>query len=192
MPDNVNRVLDGKRDDTTECKFCSFTHPMNKEKCPAWGKVCNKCGKLHHFESKCHETSNKSRFGRRSSQGRKQHKRYADKGRVNHVDESSSSDDCNREWCNCISTPHKKSVKCKMLVAGQEVTFLIDTGAVTVCRRLSRIYVFGSVGRYRVIILADSEFVFFVVDVWSSGKMATTVLCSHKLNKNTYFIQIVV
>ena len=36
---------------------------------------------------------------------------------------------------------------------------------VTVCRRLSRIYVFGSVGRFRVIILADSEFVFFMVDV---------------------------
>ena len=61
---------------------------------------------------------------------------------------------------------------------------------VTVCRRLSRIYVFGSVGRFRVIILADSEFVFFVVDVWSSGKMATVVLCSHKLNKNIYFIQL--
>ena len=38
VPDNVNRVLDGKRDDTKECKFCSFTHPMKKEKCPAWGK----------------------------------------------------------------------------------------------------------------------------------------------------------
>ena len=107
VPDNVNRVLDGKqRDDTKECKFCSFNHPMKKEKCPAWGKVCNKCGKMNHFESKCHETSNKpARFGRHSSQGRKQHKRYADKGRVNQVDESSSSDDGNREWCNCISTP---------------------------------------------------------------------------------------
>ena len=80
---------------------------------------------MNHFESKCHETSNKSaRFGRHSSQGRKRYKRYADNGRVNQVDESSSSDDGNREWCNCISTPNKKSV-----IAGQEVTFLIDTGA---------------------------------------------------------------
>ena len=101
-----------------------------KEKCSAWGKVCNECGKMNHFESKCHETSNKSgRFGRHTSQGKKQYKMYADKGRVNHVDESSSSDDGNREWCNCISTPNKKSVKCKMLAAGREVTFLIDTGA---------------------------------------------------------------
>ena len=42
------------------------------------------------------------------------------------MDESSSTDDCNREWSNFISIPNKKSVKCKMLVAGQEVTFLIN------------------------------------------------------------------
>ena len=96
--DTVNRVLDGKqRDYTKECKFCSFNHPMKKQKCPAWGKLCNKCGKMNHFEGKCHATSNKSaRFGRHSSQGRKQYKRYADKGRVNQVDQSSSSDDGNR------------------------------------------------------------------------------------------------
>ena len=69
------------------------------------------------------DTPNKStRLGRHSSQGR-----YADKGH----DESTSSDDCNREWCNCISTPNNKSVKCMMLVADEEVTFLIDTGPST-------------------------------------------------------------
>ena len=63
VPDNVSRVLDGKqRDDTKECNFCKFNHPMKKEKCPALGKVCNRCGKrkINHFESKCHETSIKS------------------------------------------------------------------------------------------------------------------------------------
>ncbi len=103
---------------------------MKKEKCLAWGKVCNECCKINHFESNCQGTSNKSaRFGRHSSQGRRQYKRYVDTGRVNQMDESSSSDDCNREWCNCISTPNKTSIKCKMLVAGQEVTFIIDTVA---------------------------------------------------------------
>ena len=39
VSDNVNRVLDGKqRDGANECKFCSFNHPMKKDKCPAWGK----------------------------------------------------------------------------------------------------------------------------------------------------------
>ena len=50
VPDNVNRVLYGKqRNDTKECKFCSFNHPMKKVKCLAWGKVCNKGGKIYHF-----------------------------------------------------------------------------------------------------------------------------------------------
>ena len=45
------------------------------------------------------------------------------------MDESSSSDHCNIEWCNCISTPNKKSIECKMLVAGPGVAFIIYTGA---------------------------------------------------------------
>ena len=57
---------------------------------------------------------------------KKQYERYADKCRVNQVDESPSSYDGNREWWNCISTPNKKYGRCKMLVAGQQVTFLID------------------------------------------------------------------
>ena len=44
------------------------------------------------------------------------------------MDESSSSDHCNREWCSCISTRNKKSIECKMLVAGPGVAFIIDTG----------------------------------------------------------------
>ena len=77
VPDNVNRVLDGKqRDDTKECKFCSFIHPMKKEKYPAWGNVCNRCGKMNHPESQFHETFRKSAtLGRHSSQGRKQYER---------------------------------------------------------------------------------------------------------------------
>ena len=39
VPDNDDRVLDGKqRDDTKECKFWSFNNPMKKDKCPARGK----------------------------------------------------------------------------------------------------------------------------------------------------------
>ena len=34
--------------DYSECKFCGKAH--NKGKCPAYGKVCNKCGCKNHFE----------------------------------------------------------------------------------------------------------------------------------------------
>ena len=37
--------------DYTDCKFCGKSH--DKGKCPAYGKVCNNCGRKNHFESKC-------------------------------------------------------------------------------------------------------------------------------------------
>ena len=85
---------------------------MKKDKCPVRGTVCNKCGKMNHFKSKCHETSN---YSARLGPILLKALNSTDKGRVNQVDESSSSDDCNREWCNCISISNKKPVKYKRL-----------------------------------------------------------------------------
>ena len=42
--------------DYTDCKFCGKSH--DKGKCPAYGKVCNKCGRKNHFGSKCTSKSN--------------------------------------------------------------------------------------------------------------------------------------
>ena len=41
--------------DYTDCKFCGKSH--DRGKCPAYGKVCNNCGRKNHFESKCQSTS---------------------------------------------------------------------------------------------------------------------------------------
>ena len=60
---------------------------------------------------------------------------------------------------------------------------------VTVSRRLSRVFVFRSVGSFRGNILADAEFVFFVFMLGNFGKF---VLCSDKLNKHTLIYSIVV
>ncbi|XP_078364053.1 uncharacterized protein LOC144648334 [Oculina patagonica] len=35
------------------CHFCGFEHERKKEKCPAWGKTCDKCKGRNHFKSKC-------------------------------------------------------------------------------------------------------------------------------------------
>ena len=37
--------------DYTDCKFCGKSH--DRGQCPAYGKVCNNCGRKNHFESKC-------------------------------------------------------------------------------------------------------------------------------------------
>lgn len=35
------------------CRFCGKDHEKNKQKCPAFGKKCKKCGKPNHFAVKC-------------------------------------------------------------------------------------------------------------------------------------------
>ena len=32
-----------------DCKYCGYKHEKQRDKCPAWGKVCEKCKGLNHF-----------------------------------------------------------------------------------------------------------------------------------------------
>ena len=36
-----------------DCKYCGYKHEKQRDKCPAWGKVCEKCKGLNHFKSIC-------------------------------------------------------------------------------------------------------------------------------------------
>ena len=40
-----------------KCKFCGKKHEEQKEKCPAWGKTCDKCGVENHFSVACKQRS---------------------------------------------------------------------------------------------------------------------------------------
>ena len=44
-----------------KCKFCGFNHELSRDKCPATGKSCPKCGKNNHFSRMCKEKSSRSR-----------------------------------------------------------------------------------------------------------------------------------
>ena len=37
------------------CKFCGYEHTPDKKKCPAWGKICNRCGEKNHLGKKCRQ-----------------------------------------------------------------------------------------------------------------------------------------
>ena len=39
--------------ESISCKFCGKKHIKSKEKCPAWGRKCAKCGQVNHFSAKC-------------------------------------------------------------------------------------------------------------------------------------------
>lgn len=50
--------------DSRKCIYCGTLHEKQKEKCPAFGKTCHKCGKENHFEKVCRSAT--ATFGQRN------------------------------------------------------------------------------------------------------------------------------
>ena len=102
------------------CKYCGGNHELKREKCPAYGKTCGKCGKSNHFVKVC------KKHGRR-------------KKLVNAV--SVSSSDSGESLFTIQLTPEVDSVRAiqnniqskitagMRLKGGPEINFEIDTGA---------------------------------------------------------------
>jgi len=102
---------------TKECRFCGHDHEMKKDKCPAWGKKCDGCGKLNHFKAKC-------------------------RARTVHLVNHDSSDSEVERIVNITTQPDeeenvniagesKKDIHATMIIHGQAVTVQIDCGATT-------------------------------------------------------------
>ena len=36
-----------------QCLFCGYEHELTRDKCPAYGKQCARCGKKNHFQKQC-------------------------------------------------------------------------------------------------------------------------------------------
>ena len=172
--DTVNRVKEttSGTGGIRECRFCPYKHIMRKENCPAWGKVCKKCGKKNHDELKClsrpsgttpavkkyqkkkgrrgkdeqlnymvddsadssdYEHCNvvsAKRFGKKHEGCKRRGRKDTDE-QLNYMVENTCSDFSDYEWCNAVSAEQsgKKREVCKMIVEGQEIAFMIDTGA---------------------------------------------------------------
>ena len=94
-----------------EC-FCGLKHPFAKEKCPAYGKKCTKCGIKNHAEKVC-KTKKQS------------YQNTHHKSKVNKITEDEI--DKNEDWLYQIKD--KKSIMCKMEVNNKPIRFQIDTGA---------------------------------------------------------------
>lgn len=48
LPEDPRDSKGGKK-----CKYCGGNHVLKREKCPAYGKTCGKCGKSNHFARVC-------------------------------------------------------------------------------------------------------------------------------------------
>lgn len=92
---------------TGRCKFCCTTHALRKELCPAWGRVCDGCGRKNHFKSS--------------------------KMCIVHAIED-ASDDSSAESISTVTEIHSVRdtdgpVYCQMVLNEQSVKFQIDCGA---------------------------------------------------------------
>jgi hypothetical protein len=110
----------------TDCYFCAATHP--KRRCPAYGKQCNKCGRMNHFGIAC----------RNGAPGARSNVRYveADEQYEYNVDyvEADTQDPQNNEyddfvWCNFSGKSALEWTVTVNTLHNDKVLFKIDTGA---------------------------------------------------------------
>ena len=113
---------DKRRESTRKlrCKFCSQSHVLKKELCPAWGKRCNMCGKMNHWKG--------SEF-------------CAMKEKVRSVNQSSDCSDSDSDvasvktlsaFVNGVASTKNKPIHCEMYIRSKPVSLQVDCGA-TVC-----------------------------------------------------------
>ena len=103
-----------------KCKFCSKTHVMKKELCPAWGRRCSVCGKMNHWRGS--EVCEK-------------------REKVHSVSQDSDFSDSDSEVAvvktldvvvNGVRSRKDKPIYCEMRINSKSVTLQVDCGA-TVC-----------------------------------------------------------
>lgn len=114
-----------------ECDFCGKKHTWGKDKCPAYGKACKKCGKQNHFAVKCRATTSYSR-GKANKQGSQRVNAVRETGKVNAVNEIEDED--TPEYVLAVNKEEKTKEKrimaeMEIMKTGQVVKFQVDTGA---------------------------------------------------------------
>ena len=111
------------------CKYCGRKHERSRDKCPAFGKECAKCGKTNHFAKLC----------RQKLGGRKCRKEW-----IHCIqDPKMSLDSSNKKYCFTISLENleeqsvnnvnsqliKSKIFSTMEIKGQPVRFQVNSGA---------------------------------------------------------------
>jgi len=100
-----------------KCKFCSQSHVLKKELCPAWGKRCNACGKMNHWKGS---------------------ESCAVKEKVRLVNQSSDCSDSDSDvasvktlcaFVNGVASTKDKPIYCEMHINSKPVRLQVDCGA---------------------------------------------------------------
>ena len=99
------------------CIYCG--KQCTKGKCPAYGKKCDRCGKINHFASQCRQNKNKSR-------GKRSDVRQFD---TNHTDESDSEFEIMTVEHDVNMIQNKIFARILLIEQMTEVKFQLDSGA---------------------------------------------------------------
>ena len=124
------------------CKFCGKSHERNREKCPAYGKVCKKCKNENHFASKCHFHEKKTSSKKKKPKVPKSSSKETSRKKVSVVEtdlsseeeilsvELSTEDDnvSTSEVINSVTVVSNK-IYAVMEIQGKPVKMQIDSGA---------------------------------------------------------------
>lgn len=103
------------------CKFCNTRHRMQRELCPAYGKICSKCKGKDHFAVKCIASRRRVQAVLMSQDRNDELSSGSD---YEIVDSVSSTGDI-ENVCGVAN----KLIKAEMLVDKKPVTFQLDSGA---------------------------------------------------------------
>ena len=118
-----------------KCYFCGFKYPHDNRPCPAKSCICNQCGIKGHFAKVCRsrDKSRKKPFTSTDDkrQGRRDQKKQG-KQQANAVETSQNESDqesLEEDYVYTISKEIKGKAHTTIKINGQDVLFLVDTGA---------------------------------------------------------------
>ena len=104
-----------------KCLFCGGSHPLKKDKCPAWGQKCSGCGGRNHFKSVCKKSKSREVHG------------------ISDIPEEPSSEESDIEFLAGVALESKESdvhavgfakeIYAEMLIDSKKVNFQTDCGA---------------------------------------------------------------
>ena len=141
-----------------DCKFCGKSHERNREKCPAYGKVCKKCKKENHVASKCHLYEKKTSSKKKKPKASRSSSKETSRKKVSLVvtdlsseekmlsvelstgDESLSTSEVINSVSDMSDFPNK--ISAVMEIQGKPVRMQIDSGAS--CNVLPKKYLPGA------------------------------------------------
>ena len=114
---------------TIACKFCAGKHPQRKEKCPAWGRECLKCGGKNHFARACRKIENRNRSSAHRVTQEESHEHGSDTDTSDFEYLGSVAVNTGNICAVEASDGYLREIYAEMLIDGKPVQFQVDCGA---------------------------------------------------------------